>query len=104
VREADLKGHLGDANKPGSGGPTQGSSGGSTQTERRSGEDSAAAERGKSLTAEQINERLRNRKPVVFGSPEDWQLQQAMNHLKGRPVAKPASTQTAAARSDRIVD
>ncbi|MFM7659331.1 MAG: S41 family peptidase [Betaproteobacteria bacterium] len=104
VREADLKGHLGDANKPGSGGPTQGSSGSSTQTERKSGEDSAAAERGKSLTAEQINERLRNRKPVVFGSPEDWQLQQAMNHLKGRPVAKPASTQTAAARSDRIVD
>jgi len=104
VREADLKGHLGDANKPGSGGSTQGSSGSSTQTERKSGEDSAAAERGKSLTAEQINERLRNRKPVVFGSPEDWQLQQAMNHLKGRPVAKPASTQTAAARSDRIVD
>ena len=28
----------------------------------------------------------RNRKPTVFGSKEDYQLQQAMNHLKGKPV------------------
>jgi carboxyl-terminal processing protease len=25
-------------------------------------------------------------KPIEFGSPEDFQLQQAINHLKGRPV------------------
>jgi carboxyl-terminal processing protease len=28
----------------------------------------------------------KDRKPVVFGSAEDYQLQQAMNHLKGKPV------------------
>jgi len=31
-------------------------------------------------------ERMRDRKPIEFGSPEDYQLQQAMNHLKGLPV------------------
>jgi carboxyl-terminal processing protease len=35
--------------------------------------------------------RLKDRKPVEFGSTDDHQLAQAMNHLKGRPVliAKP---------------
>ncbi|MEK9776473.1 MAG: S41 family peptidase [Quisquiliibacterium sp.] len=28
----------------------------------------------------------KDRKPVVFGSAEDYQLQQAINHLKGKPV------------------
>ena len=31
-------------------------------------------------------ERLKDRKPIVFGSDDDYQLQQAMNHLKGLPV------------------
>jgi len=31
--------------------------------------------------------RARERKPIQFGSPEDYQLQQALNHLKGQPVA-----------------
>jgi len=117
VREADLKGHLGDQVKPAApklapsssaGGGTPALGGGA---ERKSNEESPAGERGnavdrsKSLSAEEINERLRNRKPVVFGSADDWQLQQAMNHLKGRPVAKPASTQTAAAPgSSRMID
>ena len=30
--------------------------------------------------------RLRERKPVEFGSADDHQLAQAMNHLKGKPV------------------
>ncbi|NCX63672.1 MAG: hypothetical protein EBW84_13335, partial [Betaproteobacteria bacterium] len=91
--------------KPSASTAPQGSTNSANQPERKGGEDAASAERGKSLTAEQINERLRNRKPVVFGSGEDWQLQQALNHLKGRPVAKPVSTQTAAAsRPDRTVD
>jgi carboxyl-terminal processing protease len=34
----------------------------------------------------QANEKLRDRKPIEFGSTEDYQLQQAMNHLKGQPV------------------
>ncbi|MFN9775608.1 MAG: S41 family peptidase, partial [Burkholderiales bacterium] len=46
-------------------------------------------------------DKLKDRKPIEFGSTEDYQLQQAMNHLKGQPVqvakkeavadAKPAS-------------
>ncbi len=31
-------------------------------------------------------DRQRDRKPLEFGSAEDYQLQQAMNHLKGKPV------------------
>jgi carboxyl-terminal processing protease len=31
-------------------------------------------------------DKLRDRKPIEFGSSEDYQLQQAMNHLKGQPV------------------
>jgi carboxyl-terminal processing protease len=33
-----------------------------------------------------VNDKLRDRKPIEFGSAEDYQLQQAMNHLKGLPV------------------
>ena len=35
--------------------------------------------------------KLKDRKPVEFGSADDYQLAQAMNHLKGKPVviAKP---------------
>ena len=32
-------------------------------------------------------DKLKDRKPIEFGSPDDYQLQQAMNHLKGKPVA-----------------
>jgi len=97
VREADLKGHLGD--QAGASGRPEGNKNstaaeGSAGTAGKAGE--AASARAKGLSAEEINERLRNRKPIVFGSTEDWQLQQALNHLKGRPVVKPASTQTAA--------
>jgi carboxyl-terminal processing protease len=35
---------------------------------------------------EQIIAREKKRKPVMFGEPEDFQLQQALNHLKGKPV------------------
>ena len=31
-------------------------------------------------------DKMRDRKPIEFGSSEDYQLQQAMNHLKGQPV------------------
>jgi carboxyl-terminal processing protease len=34
-----------------------------------------------------VSERLRDMKPLEFGSADDYQLQQAMNHLKGLPVA-----------------
>lgn len=46
-------------------------------------------------------ERLKDRKPIEFGSTEDYQLQQALNHLKGQPVivAKPKE-ETAKAPED----
>jgi carboxyl-terminal processing protease len=31
-------------------------------------------------------DKLRDMKPVEYGSPEDYQLQQALNYLKGLPV------------------
>jgi carboxyl-terminal processing protease len=34
-----------------------------------------------------VSEKMRDRKPLEFGSADDYQLQQAMNHLKGMPVA-----------------
>lgn len=34
-----------------------------------------------------VNDKLRDRKPIEFGSADDYQLQQAMNFLKGQPVA-----------------
>ena len=38
-------------------------------------------------TAPEVNaEKLKDLKPVEFGSADDYQLQQAMNHLKGKPV------------------
>ncbi|HEU4621140.1 MAG TPA: S41 family peptidase [Burkholderiaceae bacterium] len=36
--------------------------------------------------AKRLEELLANRKPVEFGGADDWQLIQAMNLLKGRPV------------------
>jgi carboxyl-terminal processing protease len=45
-----------------------------------------------------VDPKLRDRKPVEFGSADDHQLAQAMNHLKGRPVAvsRPRDAATAA--------
>ncbi len=47
------------------------------------------------------NDKNKDRKPVEFGSAEDYQLSQAMNHLKGQPVvvAKPKE-ETAKAPED----
>ncbi|MFM7569297.1 MAG: S41 family peptidase [Betaproteobacteria bacterium] len=45
-------------------------------------------------------DRPRERKPIEFGSADDYQLQQALNHLKGQPVAiaKPRTGDSAAAQ------
>ena len=42
--------------------------------------------------------KLKARKPIEFGSANDFQLQQAMNHLKGKPVLT-AKAQARRARS-----
>lgn len=44
------------------------------------------------IEAEQskIEEALKKRKPVEFGTTDDWQLTQAMAHLKGQPIVQSA--------------
>jgi carboxyl-terminal processing protease len=65
VREADLERHLGnEADKT----PAQGAKRDELEEERR------------------ITAALKNRKPVEFGSKDDFQLAQALNHFKGLPV------------------
>lgn len=76
VREADLNRHLSDG---------------------KGGEEQRSPQR--TATEGQVNERLRDRKPIEFGSAEDYQLQQALNHLKGLPVQvarKPETPATSA--------
>lgn len=68
TREADLERHLSNA---------QGE-------EKRRQLDAAAIE----AEQKKIEEALKNRKPVEFGSDDDWQLAQALNHLKGKPVVQ----------------
>ncbi len=41
-------------------------------------------------------EAAKERKPIVFGSGDDYQLQQALNHLKGKPVMVARGTDAAA--------
>ncbi|GAA4415971.1 S41 family peptidase [Quisquiliibacterium transsilvanicum] len=49
--------------------------------------ESEAAPNVPKATAPDANaDRLKDRKPIEFGSTDDYQLQQAMNHLKGKPV------------------
>jgi carboxyl-terminal processing protease len=70
VREADLNRHLSGTDAKGKGGdkPATGS------------KPDAAAKGGAAQDQADI-------KPIVFGSDDDYQLQQAVNHLKGKPVA-----------------
>ncbi|MGA0954294.1 MAG: S41 family peptidase [Burkholderiaceae bacterium] len=83
VREADLNRHLEDKRqaeaspaKPGSKASAAGTSSGVNEVGAASpSKDSAAAEQAKPAT-----------KPIEFGSEDDFQLAQALNHLKGQPV------------------
>lgn len=66
VREADLNRHLsGDAKSKG----TSDKAKPATKAEPKNGADA------------------KDVKPIEFGGPNDYQLQQALNHLKGKPVA-----------------
>jgi carboxyl-terminal processing protease len=44
-------------------------------------------------------DKFKDRKPIEFGSAEDFQLQQAMNHLKGQPVQVAKKEAVAAAEA-----
>lgn len=71
VREADLNRHLSgtDSNKAKSSAPEKAKS--NAKSDSKNG---GAAEQ-------------KETKPIEFGSADDYQLQQAVNHLKGKPVA-----------------
>ncbi|MEY2776610.1 MAG: hypothetical protein RLY30_708 [Pseudomonadota bacterium] len=64
LREADLSGHLG----------------GKKSDEPKKPAEAASAQREAKAGAPPV-------KPIVFGSSEDYQLQQAILHLQGKPVA-----------------
>ncbi|WP_084545190.1 S41 family peptidase [Derxia gummosa] len=85
-READLDHHL--ANPEG----------GEAKPDKKTPEQRAA-------DAKRIEELLKNRKPVEYGSADDWQLQQALNQLKGKPVEtakpRPEGATTAAVGADK---
>ncbi|MEN9315731.1 MAG: hypothetical protein RIS35_2124, partial [Pseudomonadota bacterium] len=80
VREADLNRHL--APKDGEGKPTT----------------------PKAPGAEPNGDAMKNRKPIEFGSADDYQLQQAMNHLKGRPVAVAKAKEDSGESKDEASD
>ena len=47
----------------------------------------SAAEKAEKAAAEKLAaDKVKDRKPLEFGSADDYQLQQALNHLKGLPV------------------
>jgi carboxyl-terminal processing protease len=71
VREADLNRHL-------SGGGEQGKA--KNGPEKKPAQNNAASGNGEA----------REIKPIEFGSDSDYQLQQALNHLKGKPVVTSA--------------
>jgi carboxyl-terminal processing protease len=71
VREADLNRHLSSGNEPGKAKPEQ---------EKRPSQNNSGAGNGEP----------RDVKPIEFGSDSDYQLQQALNHLKGKPVVTSA--------------
>ncbi len=84
LREADLNRHLSN--------PKDGEGATGVVTKPDAGADRAAVPGGKAgadkLSAEKAEaDKAKDRKPLEFGSAEDYQLQQALNHLKGLPVA-----------------
>jgi carboxyl-terminal processing protease len=78
VREADLLKHLGN------------------------GKDAPAApaERPKPEADKPRSSTEEDRKPIELGGPDDFQLKQAMNHLKGLPVAKAEKPDETAAKKN----
>lgn len=72
VREADLNRHLSGTDAKGK----------MVEKPAAGAKPDAAASNKADAAQEQ-----KDAKPVVFGSDDDYQLQQAMNHLKGKPVA-----------------
>ena len=70
VREADLTRHLANPKE--------------AEAKPLSGAEKASAD--KAAADKAAAEKAKDRKPVEFGSADDYQLQQALNHLKGLPV------------------
>jgi carboxyl-terminal processing protease len=80
VREADLQKHLS----------------GDDAADKAAPDAAVRDEREAHKEQQHISALSKERKPLVYGSPDDFQLMQALNHFKGQPVilskvvAKPA--------------
>ncbi len=77
VREADLNRHLAGKEEP---------------AKSKAGQDKRPAQNnnGGNNNGSAANGEARDIKPIEFGSDSDYQLQQALNHLKGKPVVTSA--------------
>jgi carboxyl-terminal processing protease len=90
MRESDLRRHLSNPKEPEDADPVQ-----EKVLER-------AVERGGVKGAEKVIANPAERKPIEFGSAEDFQLQQALNLLRGQPVQTLKKDEVAGAESTKV--
>jgi carboxyl-terminal processing protease len=90
MRESDLRRHLSNPKESEDADPVQ-----EKVLER-------AVERGGVKGAEKVIANQAERKPVEFGSAEDFQLQQALNLLRGQPVQTLKKDEVAGAESTKV--
>jgi carboxyl-terminal processing protease len=90
MRESDLRRHLSNPKEPEEADPAQ-----EKALER-------AVERGGVKGAEKVIANPAERKPIEFGSAEDFQLQQALNLLRGQPVQTLKKDEVAGAESTKV--
>ena len=84
VREADLNRHLEEKNQAEAGSSKQPPA--RATSEPGTGGTSAAGVAGSSKDSAAVEQAKPAAKPIEFGSGDDFQLLQALNHLKGQPV------------------
>jgi carboxyl-terminal processing protease len=90
MRESDLRRHLSNPKEPEEADPVQ-----EKVLER-------AVERGGVKGTEKVIANPAERKPIEFGSTEDFQLQQALNLLRGQPVQTLKKDEVAGAESTKV--
>ena len=87
VREADLNRHLEDKRQANAGANQQASKGSEGEGKSTDQATDKTGQAKESASAEPVRPAS---KPIEFGSKDDFQLAQALNHLKGQPVATSA--------------
>jgi carboxyl-terminal processing protease len=72
-----------------------------TEREKRRVEELRRLEVENAKKTPEQREKERNKKPIEFGSADDFMLQQAINELRGQPVKRSKSVLEAVATSDK---